>query len=135
MKNKKLAPDCANSTGAQIEIIFNESFSGNRDSVKPLEIVFSKGGFDFEQIARTGSWAVYRKRDPLWPEDRWSYEVIFIKVRRRETTHGRDYPAREVYPSSESWGIHGFTFTSEEVAMKRLQNIAQNPSIMMKRVI
>ncbi|MEX0290137.1 MAG: hypothetical protein AB3N14_13590 [Flavobacteriaceae bacterium] len=126
------APDCCNNAGAQVELNFEKIFSTNPDSVKPLKKVFSKGGFDFEQIARVDLWAVYRKRDPQWPKDSWSFEVIKIHVRPFEVTYNRQYQPREVYPRSEDWGERAFTYQTEKEALERLQRETMEPSMLAK---
>src|SRR5262249_31608625 len=79
-----------------------------RHSFEPLKTVFTLGGFSYRQIAREGNWAIYEQR---WRgSENVCYEVI--RIRQQEATtfpSGRSYPAREVYPTSEAWGLDGFT--------------------------
>jgi hypothetical protein len=66
------------------------------------------------QLYRSGQFALYEARN-----DRGvltSFEVIKIRVKPAQTLFGRDYPAREVYPSSaknnRDWGSQAWTLPS-----------------------
>src|SRR5262245_27741414 len=92
----------------------------NGTSYKPLATDFTLGGFSYRQIAREGDVAVYEQRWNHSPKV--CYEVVHIQ--RRETEmfpSGRSYPAREVYPASETWGTYGFTVTDLDAAFNRLR--------------
>jgi hypothetical protein len=39
-------------------------------------------------------------------------EVVVIRVRAAGIVFGKEYPARETYPSTEEWGEFGWTYTS-----------------------
>ena len=91
-------------------------------SYERLAKAFTLGGFGYRQIAREGNWAIYEQR---WPgSENLCYEII--RIRREEATtfpSGRSYPAREVYPSSEAWGVDGFTVTDEAAAFAKLREV------------
>jgi hypothetical protein len=86
-------------------------------------MAFTLGGFNYRQIAREGDWAIYEQR---WRDSKnVCYEVI--RIRREEATtfpSGRSYPAREVYPPSEAWGVDGFTFTDRDKARAKFFEIS-----------
>ena len=88
-------------------------------SYEPLKTVFTLGGFSYRQIAREGDFAIYEQS---W---RKSHNICFevIRIQRREAEifpSGRSYPAREVYPSSEQWGQHGWTVLTRDAAFDKL---------------
>ena len=92
-------------------------------SYERLAKAFTLGGFGYRQIAREGNWAIYEQR---WPgSENLCYEII--RIRREEATtfpSGRSYPEREVYPSSEAWGVDGFTVTDRNKAWDKFFEIS-----------
>jgi len=92
-------------------------------SYERLAKAFTLSGFGYRQIARQGNWAIYEQR---WPgSENLCYEII--RIRREEATtfpSGRSYPAREVYPSSEAWGVDGFTVTDRNKAWDKFFEIS-----------
>ena len=92
-------------------------------SYERLAKAFTLGGFGYRQIAREGNWAIYEQR---WPgSENLCYEII--RIRREEATtfpSGRSYPAREVYPSSEAWGVDGFTVNDRNKAWDKFSEIS-----------
>jgi hypothetical protein len=93
---------------------------------EPVAMAFRLGGFNYRQIARQRDWAIYEQRWTGCAEPSVCYEVVHI--RRVEATtfpSGRSYPAREVYPPSEAWGVDGFTLTDRDAAFNKLKtNVA-----------
>lgn len=85
--------------------------------MNPLPTTFTAKRFEFTQLVRNESWAVYRKRLPTWPEGTFSWEVIHIG--RQKETQWKDvtFPARETYPGDELFGVRGWTHMSEAAAM------------------
>ena len=87
-------------------------------SYERLAKAFTLSGFGYRQIGREGNWAIYEQR---WPgSENLCYEII--RIRREEATtfpSGRSYPAREVYPSLEAWGVDGFTVINRNKAWPR----------------
>lgn len=73
---------------------------------EPLGTVVKLNGSTYHQIERFGQIAIYEG-----PKS-GMYEVVVIRVAKPQMLNGRLYPLREVYPTPESWGTHGFTFTS-----------------------
>jgi len=86
---------------------------------KPLPVEFQSRGFNYHQIAREGDMAIYEQR---WNDSpNVCYEVVRLRRREAETfPDGRQYPAREVYPSSEQWGQHGWTVLTRDAAFDKL---------------
>ncbi len=65
------------------------------------------GGHHYAQAWRDKDFAIYEQRGQL--NQFIGYEVIKIKKQEANHMFGRDYPARELYPSSEDWGVFGKT--------------------------
>lgn len=49
------------------------------------------------------------------------FDVIYIQQRAAEKIRGKDYPARESYPSAESWGTEGWSPIGWAAAVGRLK--------------
>jgi hypothetical protein len=89
---------------------------------EPVAVAFRLGGFNYRQIAREGDWAIYEQRWNGCANPSACYEVVHIrKVEAITFPSGRFYPAREVYPPSEAWGIAGFTVTDRDAAFNKLR--------------
>ena len=91
---------------------------------RPLPKEFRRDGFTHLQIARERDAAIYAQS---WNGSRnpsVGYEVI--RTRRREgfRIRGRFVERAEVYPKSEAWGVHGFTFTDKDAAFCKLRQQA-----------
>jgi hypothetical protein len=88
-----------------------------------LPAQFSRYGFDYRQIAREGSAAIYEQ---IWNgcSDRSvCYEVIRIRLREGFQIGSRFIEAAEVYPKSEAFGVDGFTLTDKEAAFRKLRDL------------
>ena len=89
--------------------------------MKTIEPSLSASGYKLTQIHRNGSWAVYEQTKAARV---YSYELVKIICRPAETAFGKSYPEREVYPSSEQWGTHGFTVMDRHEAIARCDKLA-----------
>ena len=83
--------------------------------MKPLPTQFTKHGWQFQQIARSGNRAVFKKTKGKAS----SFEVITIQQHNGYTIAGVTIPPAETYPSSEQWGTYGHTSITETAAMDR----------------
>jgi hypothetical protein len=93
----------------------------------PLPAVIRKAGFELTMIRRVGSVAIYRQHLPGGNPDHDAYEVILLQV--RNTNHmGQPVEPYEGYPSAESWGKKGGTFTSLPKAVQKLKELARKAS-------
>jgi hypothetical protein len=74
-----------------------------------LKTSFTLPGFQYTQVWRNGSFAIYEQRTKQ-VSAYLRYEVVRIRIRKAQTLPGgKDLPEREVYPRSEAWGHDGFT--------------------------
>jgi hypothetical protein len=89
----------------------------------PLAKEFRRGGFNYRQIHRQGSFAIYRQ---TWKGDKHSAAFEVIRVRQRDCflIGGRFVEPAEIYPKSEAWGLDGFTFTEKDAAFEKLRDLA-----------
>jgi hypothetical protein len=93
----------------------------------PLPAVIRKAGFKLTLIRRVGRVAIYRQHLPGGNPDHDAYEVILPQV--RDTNHkGQPVEPYEGYPSAESWGKKGWTFTGLAKAIEKLTGLAQKAS-------
>ena len=80
--------------------------------MKTLKTEFKYQGRTLRQLKREGAVAVYDVRNA--GNTLYGFEVILVKVAPAETIMGREYPEREVYPSSaknsDDWGTLAWSF-------------------------
>jgi hypothetical protein len=87
--------------------------------MKRLPQKFTKQRHQFEQICRSENTAIYMQHINGRQK---SFEVIIIRVANRTLvkSNGKmkwvDCEPYECYPSSDSWGLYGFTYSTEEDA-------------------
>ena len=88
----------------------------------PLATTFRADGFDFEQVDREGDLAIYRKTKG---EAQQSFDLGIVQNRVEHTwPNGNTTPAHESMPSSEQWGVKGWTFNALTDARHRLNAVA-----------
>ena len=100
-----------------------EARSRKRHFYKPLPAQFRHNGFEYQQIARERDAAIYEQRWGGCVDPSVCYEVVRIRRREGFQIGARLVEAGEVYPASESWGTHGFTFTDKDAAFAKLKEI------------
>lgn len=91
---------------------------------RPLLIRFRRNGFNYRQIAREGDAAIYDQRWSGCPNPSVSYEIIRIRRREGFQINGRLVGPAEVYPTSEAWGVNGFTLINKDAAFAKLREVA-----------
>ena len=74
-----------------------------------MKTKFTKWGDLFEQVARAGQWAVFRRSPKV---GRHHYELIKVQSHNGYSVQGKQIEASECFPPSTSWGTYGFTGTS-----------------------
>lgn len=88
--------------------------------MEPLKTEFVHDGFNYQQMNRTGRYA-------LFEQSRGgrivAYEVIRVQRLPEEQIRGKLYPAREKYPRSEQWGTDGWTATSLAAARRKMDQV------------
>jgi hypothetical protein len=94
---------------------------------KPLPVEITQNcGHHYHQVWRNNHAAVYEQRNAFGVH--LGYEAIAIK--RAEPCHvfGKDYPAREVYPSNEDWGTLAVSVTDLDRALDAAQSYSKQVS-------
>ena len=80
--------------------------------MKTLKTEIKFQGRTLRQLKREGNVAIYDVRNA--GNTLYGFEVIIVKVAPAETIMGREYPEREVYPSSrkesDDWGSLAWSF-------------------------
>ena len=96
---------------------------------EPLPIAFTKKHLTYTQIERVKDVAIYRVEDDNWETP--IFEVIRIRSQKARTAtfkvdgvaREQHFRAYESYPSSETWGVAGWTHPSLFGAQARLLNM------------
>jgi hypothetical protein len=63
---------------------------------------------DYRQIWREGRIAVYEVHNKAGMQI--GYELIVVRIQKMQTILGKQYPAHEIYPSNEDFGVRGWSF-------------------------
>lgn len=91
--------------------------------MKTLAFPFRRNGFRHELLRREGLCCLVKRSKP----DHWHYEIVKLQIMPPSEFRGEQFPEREKYPSSEQWGIYGFTYlsTDTEGALKQYLSIKE----------
>ncbi len=90
---------------------------------QPIPTPFTYDGYHHELVERSGRRAIFSKARPLSPVH--SFEVVLLGYRGAENIGGKAYPAREVYPRNEEWGVSGWTCSTLDEARRKLDEISK----------
>jgi hypothetical protein len=77
---------------------------------------FRHSGFTLTRLKRAGNVAIYKQTKRRQPP---AYEVVLFREHEAYTAFGKEISAGECYPSSEQWGLYGFTYRSIEEAERK----------------
>jgi hypothetical protein len=82
---------------------------------------FSKGGFTFTLERRSEHAAIYKQQWNGKADASIAYEVVRPIISTKQFIDGqwRDSEPHEVYPSTVSWGVSGWTFTTLDHALAK----------------
>lgn len=86
--------------------------------MKKIEKKFKYKGFEHTQLFREDNLAIYRQK--LTGSKSEKYEVIVIDSHDGYEIAGQKFPPSEMYPSSNQWGVKGFTHLTYEDAMDKI---------------
>lgn len=90
--------------------------------MKRLPIETEKNGFQFTQIERNDTAAIYRQHRGSIVST-VAFEVWKIRIAPEGDVFGKHYPEREVPPSNEDFGTWGWTFGTIEDARNKYQSL------------
>jgi hypothetical protein len=89
-----------------------------------LPRIVRKSGFELSLLLRNGRVPIYRQHRPGSNPEHDAYEVILPQT--RNTNHkGEPVEPYEAFPSAESWGKKGWTFTSLFKAVQKLLQLTR----------
>jgi hypothetical protein len=91
--------------------------------MKKLETKFSKKGFNYTQVTRKGSFAIYQQQNNKIKNSSKNYEVVEIKSHNGYEIGGSKIAAAEVYPGSSQWGLLGWTYSDLKSAENRFNKL------------
>jgi hypothetical protein len=81
---------------------------------------FRQSGFTLSLLKRAGNVAIYIQTKRRQPQ---AYEVVLIRKHEAYIAFGKEIPAGECYPSSEQWGVKGFTYRTIEAAERKFREL------------
>jgi hypothetical protein len=87
--------------------------------------------FYHTRVARDGNIAIYKK-ETLEGSDA-GYEVIKIRSHNGMSINNKYYPPAEIYPGSAQWGIMGWTYTTKERALNKMDELVIREKLPQKR--
>ena len=90
--------------------------------MKKINKEFESAGFKYKQIHREGIYAIYERCYSNNVNNK-HYEVIKRQSHNGIEIAGNKIPPSEFYPSSNSWGVNGFTCLNKADAYKRIDKI------------
>ncbi len=96
--------------------------------MKKIEKEFTSKNFSFKQIRREEEFAIYERFHDSTPEKK-HYEVVKILSHNGYSIGGQAYPASEYYPSSNGWGVDGFTCVTKKSACEKLEKMNEDLKI------
>ena len=92
--------------------------------MKKLNETFRKSGYDYKLIERVSNVAIYSQSDE---GQIIAYEVGVIKEQKEGRIGDAIIEAGEKWPSSETWGLYGFTFRSLDKAREKMEELLNKP--------
>jgi hypothetical protein len=96
--------------------------------MKKLDEQFESAGFKYKQIHREDMFAIYERGYINTTKDH-HYEAIKIQSHNGMEIAGNKIPPSEYYPSSNSWGRHGYTCITKKEAYTRLDRMMKEDVI------
>ena len=94
---------------------------GKKSHYRRLPKEFWRGGFAYREIAREKNAAIYEQTWNGCPSPSVSYEVVRIRRREGFQIDDRFVEPAEFYPSSEAWGVDGWTLLTLDGAFAKLR--------------
>ena len=89
--------------------------------MKTIDKEFTYKNFNYKQILRDGKIAIYEQT--LKDGKKLNYEVVIIEEHNGYEIAGNKFPPAEMYPSSNQWGVKGFTFTNYDDALIKFKKL------------
>lgn len=83
---------------------------------------FSKNGYAYTLLKQTGKIALYKALSQADAGPR-SFEAVILRHSPERAILGRTIPASVRLPSNEDFGIWGWSYTGQEAAEKKYQEL------------
>jgi hypothetical protein len=91
--------------------------------MRRLPATFRIGGFDFQILGRGGDIALFQKTKPQIKSSRFFEIVIIQRQQDHVGPRGNLIPAGEHLPRSEDWGTYGWSYSSQEDARRKFDQL------------
>jgi hypothetical protein len=96
--------------------------------MEKLAFPFARNGFAHELLERRGQICLVKRSK----DGHSHFEVVKLQHAPDQERFGKFYAAHELYPSSETWGLYGFTYLVNDLdgahkCFKRLARLAAGP--------
>lgn len=91
--------------------------------MKPLEQIFRKNGFDYQQVWRDEDYAIYEQWDG---EKLIAYEVFKTNKNEAREIAGVAIAASESVPGNKQWGTNAWTVYTLEEAQGKVDMMKSN---------
>jgi len=88
----------------------------NDKTLIPLPIKLRKNTYDYTQVLRNGSYAIYEQRDG---QRIVAYEVFKIRIKNEYVIQGKTIPTKECYPSNEDFGYSAYCCMTLQEAINK----------------
>lgn len=88
---------------------------------KPVKTQFRQDQFDYRQIHRQGDVAIYEQTKA--GTGILAFEVIKIRVFKASPYTSPEFTHYEAYPSSEQWGVSGWTAKTKIEAYEKAREL------------
>jgi hypothetical protein len=89
--------------------------------MKEIPPAFRQNGFEFKLLLREGNIALFRKTKPGLGFE--IFEVVIIQRHDTFVIHGKEIEAAEHVPSSEQWGVKGWTYSDRVSAGRKFDQL------------
>jgi hypothetical protein len=89
--------------------------------MKEIPPAFRHDGFEFKLLLREGNIGLFRKTKPGLTFE--SFEVVIIQRHDTFTIQGKQVEAGEHLPSSEQWGVKGWTYSDRVSAGRKFDQL------------
>lgn len=88
--------------------------------MRPLPTTFSKSGYDYALLDRSGDVAMFSQ---ALAGRVVAFEVVVVQHHKATVIMGKAVPEREGMPSTEQWGSAGWTLRTPEGAKDKMRDV------------
>jgi hypothetical protein len=94
--------------------------------MKEIPPAFRQNGFEFKLVLREGNIGLFCKTKPGLGFE--SFEVAIIQRHDTFVIHGKEIEAAEHLPSSQQWGVKGWTYSNRVSADRKFDQLKRRAS-------